>query len=121
MKRLFLIVALLSAILTSPDGLLIPHAHAQGTQAQGNPAVKVWVNTAVTPADPPLTGSSVKEATVWAKRLSLPSRRFPNSHLELIASAQSYAVRLRNSAIERFSPVARSLLLPTMDSTESLT
>jgi hypothetical protein len=46
MKRLLLILALLTAIATSPDVLLIPRVQAQGTQGQGNPAVKVWVNTA---------------------------------------------------------------------------
>jgi hypothetical protein len=46
MKRILLILALLIAIATSPDVPLTPHAQAQTPNAQGNPAVKVWVNTA---------------------------------------------------------------------------
>jgi hypothetical protein len=47
MKRLLLMIAIVTALLVVlPGTQLTTSALAQGRQSQGNPSVKVWVNTA---------------------------------------------------------------------------
>jgi hypothetical protein len=46
MKRLLLPLALAAATFFVPSAQALQYAQAQSTRLQGNPAVKVWVNTA---------------------------------------------------------------------------